>query len=447
VSPFLARRLNKEGDRLMGRPLSKKLFQHSKALIPGGVNSPVRAFGGVGGTPVFMERGCGPLVYDVDGNQYIDYVGSWGPLILGHAHQRVLHAVQEAASRGFSFGCPTEGEWALARKISEAIPSIEVVRLVNSGTEATMSAVRLARGYTGRDKIIKFEGCYHGHVDALLVEAGSGVATLSIPGTPGIPQEVVKHTLTCGFNDTEQVAALFQEHGAEIAAIIVEPVAGNMGCILPKEGFLPLLRTLCDENGALLIFDEVMTGFRVHWGGAQTRFGVRPDLTTLGKVIGGGLPVGAYGGKEEIMRLIAPDGPVYQAGTLSGNPLAVAAGMTTLQVLSEEPGVYERLEILGSQLVDGLVALGEKFQVPISGIAIGAMFGVSFSSENAVDYSSAKETDVENYAAFFHGMLDRGIYFAPSAFEAGFMSTTHLEEHVETTLFAADEVLSEIISG
>ena len=412
--------------------------------IPGGVNSPVRAFGGVGGTPVFMKRGQGPFLFDADGNRYLDYVASWGPLILGHAHPAVVRAICAAAEQGSSFGCPTEREVEMAEFLRDALPGFDVVRLVNSGTEATMSAIRLARGFTDRPAIVKFEGCYHGHGDALLAKAGSGLATFGIPGTPGVPEGVVRDTLTIPYNDFDAAKQLFAERGDEIAAIIVEPVAGNMGCVPPKEGFLEHLRELCDNAGALLIFDEVMTGFRVAWGGAQVRYGVRPDLTTLGKIIGGGLPVGAYGGREDIMRRIAPDGPVYQAGTLSGNPIAVAAGLATLRGIGDEVDLYARLESLGQRLVDGLSALGAKHGVPISGVVRGGMFGFSFSPEPVTDYASAQEADTAAFGRFFHGMLERGVYFAPSAFEAGFVSAAHDEALIDETLAKADQVLEQL---
>ena len=427
----------------MRRARSESLFERATRTIPGGVNSPVRAFGGVGGTPVFMKRGQGPFLFDADGNRYLDYVASWGPLILGHAHPAVVSAICGAAEQGSSFGCPTEREVDLAELLRDALPSLEVVRLVNSGTEATMSAIRLARGFTGRPAIVKFEGCYHGHGDALLAKAGSGVATFGIPGTPGVPEGVVRDTLTIPFNDLEALTRVFEEKGEHIAAVIVEPVAGNMGCILPAEGFLEGLRAQCDAAGSLLIFDEVMTGFRVAWGGAQLRFGVNPDLTTLGKVIGGGLPVGAYGGQEDIMRKIAPDGPVYQAGTLSGNPIAVAAGIATLGGIGDEVDLYARLEGLGRRLIEGLAALGAKHKIPISGVAIGGMFGFSFSSEPVSDYASAQQSDTAAFGRFFHGMLERGVYLAPSAFEAGFISAAHDEALIDETLAKADQVLEQ----
>ena len=419
---------------------------HAKACkrIPGGVNSPVRAFGGVGGTPVFMKRGQGAYIIDADGNRYIDYVQSWGPLILGHTHPDVVRAICSAAELGSSFGCPTERETEIAQALCDAVPSLELVRLVNSGTEATMSAIRLARGFTGRPAIVKFEGCYHGHGDALLAKAGSGVATFGIPGTPGVPEGVVRDTLTLPFNDLAAVEALFAERAGDIAAVIVEPVAGNMGCVAPVDGYLEGLRAACTAAGALLIFDEVMTGFRVAWGGAQERFGVTPDLTTLGKVIGGGLPVGAYGGREDIMRRIAPDGPVYQAGTLSGNPIAVAAGLATLRGIRDEANLYGRLEGLGRRLVDGLIDAGKANGVPISGVALGAMFGFSFSPRPVRNYADAKATDTATFAKFFHGMLERGIYLAPSAFEAGFISAALSDELIDDTLQKAGQVLASL---
>jgi glutamate-1-semialdehyde 2,1-aminomutase len=426
------------------RPRSQALYTASCERIPGGVNSPVRAFRGVGGTPVFIDRGEGPWVFDVDGNAYVDYVLSWGPLILGHAHPVVVDAVRGQALRGTSYGAPTAGELEMAELLCEAVPSLDLVRLVNSGTEATMSAIRLARGFTGRSAIVKFEGCYHGHVDALLTKAGSGVATIGIAGTPGVPAEVVRETLTVPYNDVAGLSAVFESHGERIAAVIVEPVAGNMGCVRPRAGFLEAIREHCDKSGALLIFDEVMTGFRVAWGGAQSRFGIRPDLTALGKVIGGGLPVGAYGGRADIMRKIAPDGPVYQAGTLSGNPLAVAAGLATLRILQADDGVYERLEALAHSLVDGLVERATVHGIGLSGQVAGAMFGFAFTPDTVTDYAGAKAADTKAHATFFHGMLDRGIYFAPSAFEAAFVSTAHTQADIARTLRKAEEVFAEM---
>ena len=426
------------------RGRSAALFERSRKRIPGGVNSPVRAFKGVGGTPVFMERGEGPYLFDVDGNRYIDYIGSWGPLILGHAHGEVVEAICAAAARGSSFGCPTEGEAELAELICEAVPSIDVVRLVSSGTEATMSAIRLARGATGRTKLVKFAGCYHGHGDALLAKAGSGLATFGIPGTPGVPEEVVRETLTLPFNDVTALQELFSKVGSEVAAVIIEPVAGNMGFIPPVPGYLETLRSLCDASGALLIFDEVMTGFRVGWSCAQGAFGVTPDLTTLGKVIGGGLPVGAYGGREEIMRHVAPDGGVYQAGTLSGNPLAVAAGLTSLRILERQPGLYDDLERLASRLVEGLRARAADVDIALSGGALGGMFGFTFSAQPARNYADVGASRTDRFNRFFHEMLDRGVYFAPSAYEAGFVSTAHGDERIDETLKRAEAAFAQL---
>lgn len=419
---------------------SRRLFERAQELMPGGVNSPVRAFKSVGGIPVFVDRAQGAYFWDADGHRYIDFVGSWGPMILGHAQPQVIAAVQEAAARGTSYGAPTALENQMAELICELVPSVEVVRLVNSGTEATMSAVRLARGYTGRPKIVKFSGCYHGHEDSMLVAAGSGVATLGIPGTPGVLPALAQETLTAPFNDLEALAEIFAAHGEQIACCIVEPVAGNMGCVPPEPGFLEGLRQLCDESGALLILDEVMTGFRVALGGAQSLYGVTPDLTTLGKIIGGGLPVGAYGGKREIMAHIAPSGPVYQAGTLSGNPLAVTAGMTMLKLLRGDEGLYQRLESWGQRLVDGLVAGAKAEGLEASGVAVGGMFSFFFRAQRPRNYEEVKDSNAARFNAFFHGMLERGVYFAPSAFEAGFVSSVHSEEDLEAVLSAAREV-------
>jgi glutamate-1-semialdehyde 2,1-aminomutase len=428
----------------MQRPNSAALFERSKRRLPGGVNSPVRACGGVGGTPVFMAKGEGPFLFDVDGHRYLDYVGSWGPLLLGHAHPAVVAAIQEAATRGTSFGCPTALELEMAEELCAAVESLEVVRLVSSGTEATMSAIRLARGFTGRPRIVKLEGCYHGHGDALLAKAGSGVATFGLPDTPGVPPDTVRDTLTVPYNDLDALRATVEASADALAAVIIEPVAGNMGCIPPREGYLEGVRALCDEVGALLVFDEVMTGFRVAWEGAQGRYGVRPDLTTLGKVIGGGLPVGAYGGREDIMRRIAPDGPIYQAGTLSGNPLAMTAGLTTLREIKRLDGLYARLERLGRRLVDGLVALAAERGIALTGCAVGSMFGVFFSHEPVHDYAGAKAADTAAHARFFHGMLDRGVYLAPSAFEAGFLSALHDEALIDQTLAHAAGALDDV---
>ncbi|WMC10216.1 glutamate-1-semialdehyde 2,1-aminomutase [Oceanimonas pelagia] len=421
---------------------SDELFNQARRFIPGGVNSPVRAFSGVGGTPRFIERADGARMYDVDGNSYIDYVGSWGPMILGHNAAVVKDAVIEAVSRGLSFGAPTGVEVTMAEKVSELVPSMEQVRMVNSGTEATMSAIRLARGFTGRDKILKFEGCYHGHADCLLVKAGSGALTLGQPNSPGVPADFAKHTLTCTFNDLDSVRAAFEAAPADIACIIVEPVAGNMNCIPPAPGFLEGLRSICDEFGALLIFDEVMCGFRASLGGAQQRFGVKPDLTTLGKIIGGGMPVGAFGGRREVMEHLAPTGPVYQAGTLSGNPVAMAAGLATLNAISQ-PGVYEALEQKTQALVDGLQAAADRHGIAFTTNRVGAMFGFFFTEENNIScYEQVTRCDLDAFRRFFHLMLDQGVYLAPSAFEAGFMSLAHGEQEIADTLAAADKAFA-----
>ena len=419
---------------------SEELFARGKHVIPGGVNSPVRAFGAVGGTPRFIERGEGCRVFDVDGNAYIDYVGSWGPLILGHADPGVLRAAAEAMARGTSFGAPTQREVELAELLCEALPGMEMVRLVNSGTEATMSALRLARGATGRSRILKFEGCYHGHADALLVGAGSGVATLGIPGSPGVPEAFTKLTIQAPYNDSPALAAAFERWGEEIACVIVEPVAGNMGCVPPLPGFLEELRSLCNRSGALLIFDEVMTGFRVAWGGAQRLYGVQPDLTCLGKVVGGGFPAAAYGGRRELMEQMAPEGPVYQAGTLSGNPLAVAAGLATLRRLAE-PGTYEALEALAQRLVRGLASRASAAGVELSSTAVGGMFGFFFHPGPVGCFEDAKRANEGRFRAFFAAMLEAGVYLAPSPYEAGFVSLAHGEAEIDATLAAAEGAL------
>ena len=421
---------------------SHQLFLEAQAVIPGGVNSPVRAFKGVGGEPLFFKQGKGAYLIDVDDKQYIDYVGSWGPLILGHCHPNVIAAVSEVLHQGMSFGAPTELEVKLAQKISSLMPSIEKIRMVNSGTEATMTAIRLARGFTSRNKIIKFNGCYHGHSDSLLVKAGSGLLTLGIPSTPGIPNSITEHTLTANFNDLEQTAQLFERYKTDIAAVIVEPIAGNMGFVLPKPGFLQGLRQLCDTYNAVLIFDEVMTGFRVALGGAQDVYGVTPDLTTLGKVIGGGMPVGALGGKTSIMSCLAPEGPVYQAGTLSGNPLAMAAGLATLMQV-EKPGFYQRLSLLTKELIAGLADVAVQQNVPFCGASLGGMFGFCFNNKQQVlDYADVAASDERLFKCFFHGMLEKGIYFAPSMYEAGFVSSAHQQEEIKRTVEAAESVLS-----
>ncbi len=415
---------------------NQQLFERSQKLIPGGVNSPVRAFRSVGGTPVFFKRGHGAYVWDEDDKQYVDYVGSWGPMILGHAHSAVISAVKQAAENSLSFGAPTARELEMAELLTKLVPSMEQVRLVSSGTEATMSAIRLARGFTGRSKILKFEGCYHGHADALLVKAGSGALTFGQPSSAGVPPEVAAHTLTLSYNDSQAVEDLFAQIGDEIACVIVEPVAGNMNLIAPAKGFLETLRAECSRHGAVLIFDEVMTGFRVALGGAQALYGIKPDLTTLGKVIGGGLPVGAFGGRADIMACLAPVGPVYQAGTLSGNPVAVAAGLTTLQLV-QEPGFYERLTACTKEMVDGLVAVAREKGVPFSAQSVGGMFGVYFSEQCPTSYAEVMASDKEAFNRFFHAMLDEGIYLAPSAFEAGFVSAAHGDVEIAKTLEAA----------
>ena len=417
---------------------SDLLFKKATQFIPGGVNSPVRAFKSVGGDPIFIDSASGSKVVDVDGNEYIDYVGSWGPMIVGHANPRVNEAIKKVIDKGTSFGAPTELEIELAEMVINAVPSIEMVRMVNSGTEATMSAIRLARGYTGRDKIIKFEGGYHGHADGLLVKAGSGAATLGVPDSPGVPADYAKNTITAPFNDLEAVKAVVDAEGKNLACIIVEPLPGNMGVIPPKGGFLEGLRSLCSEKGIVLIFDEVMSGFRVAYGGAQERFGITPDLTCLGKVIGGGLPVGAYGGKKEIMEMIAPKGPVYQAGTLSGNPLAMTAGIETLKILSE-PGAYDQLETRSAQLAAGMKAAADKAGIPTYSTRVGAMFCTFFTDKEVTDYTSATSSDTELFGRFFRQMLNEGINLAPSQFEAGFMSLAHNEEDVAKTIRAAEK--------
>jgi glutamate-1-semialdehyde 2,1-aminomutase len=408
------------------------------------VNSPVRAFRGVGGDPVFFKHGEGAFLYDEDGKQYIDYVGSWGPMILGHAHPKVIAAVEEAIGDGLGFGAPTRIEIEMAEKVCELVPSLDMVRMVNSGTEATMSAIRLARGYTGRDKIVKFEGCYHGHSDSLLVKAGSGALTLGVPTSPGVPVALAEHTITLDYNDLDKVRETFAHLGGQIACIIVEPVAGNMNCVPPLPGFLEGLRSICDEYESVLIFDEVMTGFRVALGGAQELYEVTPDLTTLGKVIGGGLPVGAFGGKREIMEKIAPLGPIYQAGTLSGNPVAMAAGLATLEEVAQ-PDFFTALGERTEQLARGLVTRAKAFDIPLVANQVGGMFGVFFTEEPQVkDYYQVTNCNVERFKLFFHGMLEQGIYLAPSAFEAGFVSSAHGEREIKNTLVSAEEVFSQL---
>jgi glutamate-1-semialdehyde 2,1-aminomutase len=417
---------------------SISLFQEAQSLLPGGVDSPVRAFRAVGGQPLFIDCGEGPYLYDVDGNRYIDYVLSWGPLITGHAHPNVVKAIQEAALKGTSYGAPSPLEIALAKRVMEFMPNIEMIRFVNSGTEATMSALRLARAYTKRDKIIKFDGCYHGHADLLLVQAGSGVATLGLPDSPGVPANTVKDTLVADFNNLESVETLFKKYPEQIAAIIVEPVAGNMGVVPPLPGFLEGLRVITEREGAVLIFDEVMTGFRVHKGGAQALYNIKPDLTTLGKVIGGGLPVGAYGGKREIMQMVAPAGPMYQAGTLAGNPLAMSAGLATLELIREEK-VWEKMELRGQQLDAGIESAAKTAGVPIQQTRVGTMRTTFFSETRPVDWNTVKVADKAQFAKFFQKMLENGVYLAPSQFEAGFLSIVHDEAVIAATLEAVKE--------
>jgi glutamate-1-semialdehyde 2,1-aminomutase len=420
---------------------NKELFERAQQRIPAGVNSPVRAFRAVGGTPPFFERASGAHLWDAEGRRYIDYLGSWGPMLVGHTHPAVVEAVQEAASRALSFGAPTVAEIELAELLCCLVPSLEMVRLVSSGTEATMTAIRLARGFTGRDLIVKFEGCYHGHADSLLVKAGSGALTFGNPSSAGVPADTASHTLVLDFNAVDQVKSVFARQGKDIAGVIVEPVAGNMNLVLPAPGFLEALREQCTRHGAVLILDEVMTGFRVALGGAQARFGIRPDLTTLGKVIGGGLPVGAVGGRREIMEKIAPLGPVYQAGTLSGNPVAVAAGLATLK-LAQQPGFYEKLESTTRVLVEGLQAEAKKAGVAFSAQSIGSMFGVYFRASPPRSFAEVMQADRERFNRFFHQMLARGVYLAPSAYEAGFVSAAHGADEIEATLFAAREAFS-----
>jgi glutamate-1-semialdehyde 2,1-aminomutase len=410
------------------------LFSEAKRVIPGGVNSPVRSFSGVGGTPVFIDRAQGAYIYDSEGKAYIDYVGSWGPMILGHAHPDVIAAVKAAAEKGLSFGAPTEIETRMAQKVIELLPSVELVRMVSSGTEATMSAIRLARGYTGRDKIVKFEGCYHGHSDSLLVKAGSGALTFGVPSSPGVPAAVAENTITLVYNDSEGVAELFAQIGEQIACIIVEPVAGNMNCIPPVPGFLETLRKVCDQYSSVLIFDEVMTGFRVGLQGAQGVYNIKPDLTTLGKVIGGGMPVGAFGGSRKIMEFLAPAGPVYQAGTLSGNPVAMAAGLATLELI-EKPGFYEALSAKTEKLMSGLQAEADPAGIGFTTNRVGGMFGLFFTAKDRVtSFADVMQCDQDRFKRFFHAMLSEGVYLAPSAFEAGFVSAAHGEQEINATL-------------
>lgn len=422
---------------------SERLFRRAELAIPGGVNSPVRAFKSVGGTPLFVQRGKGALVWDADGNSYIDYVGSWGPLILGHAHPEVLKAVELAASRGLGFGAPTEQEVEMAELLCRLVPALEQVRLVSSGTEATMSAIRLARGFTGRSKIVKFEGCYHGHADALLVKAGSGALTFGQPSSAGVPAGTAATTLVLEYNDARAVEHLFQREGHEIAAVIVEPVAGNMNLVAPQPGFLETLRAQCSRHGAVLIFDEVMTGFRVALGGAQSLYGIKPDLTTLGKVIGGGLPVAAFGGRRDIMQHLAPLGPVYQAGTLSGNPVAVAAGLATLKAL-QAPRFFDRLSETAQNLCAGLTAAARRHGIAFSAARVGGMFGLYFRSTPPTRYAEVLECDKTAFSRFFHAMLAEGVYLAPSPYEAGFVSAAHGTEEIAKTLAAAEKAFAEI---
>ncbi len=424
-------------------PQSQRDFDRARALMPGGVSSPVRAFKGVGGSPLFIARGQGSRMWDADGNSYLDYVGSWGPLIAGHAHPQVVTALQAAAARGTSYGAPTELEITLAELVHSALPSVEMVRFVNSGTEATMSALRLARAFTGRDKIIKFDGCYHGHSDGLLVKAGSGVATLGLPDSPGVPASYAEHTLVALYNDADSVAALFDAFPGQVAAVIVEPVAANMGVVAPEAGFLQALRELTARHGALLVFDEVITGFRVGWGGAQRLFDVTPDLTCMGKVIGGGLPVGAYGGRKDIMELIAPLGPVYQAGTLSGNPLAMTAGIETLRLL-QVAGAFQHLEALGKRLADGLAQAAQAAGVATFGARVGSVMTTFFTGTPVRDYATARTSDTKRYQTFFWAMLGAGVYLAPSQFEAAFVSLAHTEADIDFTVAAAERAFEAV---
>jgi glutamate-1-semialdehyde 2,1-aminomutase len=420
------------------------LFNQAQQHIPGGVNSPVRAFKGVGGTPVYIDRAAGAYIWDTDGKRYIDYVGSWGPMIMGHAHPEVIRAVKDAAEKGLSFGAPTEIETLMAETICQIMPSIEMVRMVSSGTEATMSAIRLARGFTGRNNIVKFEGCYHGHSDSLLVKAGSGALTLGVPSSPGVPATLAKHTLTLNYNDSDQVRHTFDRLGKDIACVIVEPVAGNMNCIPPTPGFLQTLREVCDKHGSLLIFDEVMTGFRVALGGAQALYNIKPDLTTLGKIIGGGMPVGAFGGRRDVMQRLAPLGPIYQAGTLSGNPVAMAAGLKTLELISAE-GFYDNLQSRVSRLTGGLRDKARSVGVPFTTNSVGGMFGLFFTEEDKVsNFEQVMQCDAERFKRFFHGMLDQGVYLAPSAYEAGFVSAAHSDDDLRHTLAAAEIVMQRL---
>lgn len=421
-----------------------ELFTQAQTVIPGGVNSPVRAFKGVGGDPIFIDRANGAYIWDTDNKRYIDYVGSWGPMVLGHAHPEVIKAVKDSAEHGLSFGAPTVIETEMAERICQLMPSIESVRMVSSGTEATMSAIRLARGFTGRDTIVKFEGCYHGHSDSLLVKAGSGALTLGVPSSPGVPACLAEHTLTLTYNDLDQVRETFAKMGDQIACIIVEPVAGNMNCIPPLDGFLQGLREVCNEHGSVLIFDEVMTGFRTALGGAQSVYQVKPDLTTLGKVIGGGMPVGAFGGRRDIMEYIAPTGPVYQAGTLSGNPVAMAAGLKTLELIAAD-NFFENLNAKVNTLVKGILQKAQAHNIAMTQNIVGGMFGLFFTEANQVsNFEQATQCNLDQFKTFYHGMLDEGIYLAPSAYEAGFVSAMHSDEDIQATIDAADRVLANL---
>lgn len=428
------------------RENSRQLFEKAQQYIPGGVNSPVRAFRAVGGTPVFIKSAKGPYLYDEDGNQYIELINSWGPMVLGHAHDSVEKAVADALQFSFSFGAPTRKEVEIAELIVDMVPSLEKVRMVNSGTEATMSAIRLARGYTGRDKIIKFEGCYHGHGDSFLIAAGSGAVTFGTPDSPGVPKGVANDTLTVRYNDLEHVKQVVDANPNQIAAIILEPVAGNMGCVLPEEGFLQGLRDLCTKEGIILIFDEVMTGFRLSRGGAQERFGIMPDLTTLGKIIGGGMPVGAYGGRKEIMDFVSPAGPVYQAGTLSGNPIAMAAGFAMLQYLNQHPETYEQLESIGQQIATGMKASLQKLNLNFTINHIGSMLTLFFTDRPVTDFETAKTSDTALFGKYFHAMLNEGVYLAPSQFESLFFSTALTDQHIKQLIDANEKALSLIIN-
>ncbi len=430
-------------DILMQRTNSHAQIEKARQFIPGGVNSPARAFGGVGGEPVVIDRGEGARLYDIDGNEYLDYIGSWGPHILGHRHPAVIDAIEQALKKGTSFGAPTEMETEMAELLCEAVASLEKVRMVNSGTEATMSAIRVARGFTGRDVVIKFAGCYHGHVDSLLVQAGSGALTLGVPSSPGIPQGCTKDTIVLEYNNVEQLQKAFDERGSEIACIILEPVVGNMGTVIPENAFLQATRNLCTEHDAVLIFDEVMTGFRVAYGGAQQRLKVTPDMTTLGKIIGGGMPVGAYGGREDIMNVVSPAGPVYQAGTLSGNPVAMASGLATLKVLRDE-NPYPKLEQLSEKLASGLSAAATKAGLPHQMAQIGSMMTLFFNDQPVKDFSVSSKNDTERFAKYFHGMLDKGIYLPCSQYEAMFVSAAHTEHDINQTIQIAEEVLANL---